>query len=250
AVVQKINLALALELAVDRVANDPLIVAAHDCLNRETIERRRLDRGHVFHADERKIKRARDRRGREGEDIDELEKLFEFFLVQDSEALLFVDHDQTEFLENYVAGNDPVRADDDIDAAFAEELQDFALFGMRTKAAQHLDADWVIEHALPERFEMLLRQHRRRREDDDLFSFHDRFESGANGDFRFAKADVAANQPVHRARQLHVALGRGDGGELIGRFAKRERVLELALPFRVGTKGVAELRFAFGLDRQ
>src|SRR5205085_2974221 len=110
-------------------------------------------------ADERKIKCPRDRGGREGEDIDELEKLFEFFLVQDAEALLLVDHDQAEFLESYVAGNEPVRADDDVDAAFAEELQDVALLGMRTKAAQHLDADRVIEHALPECFEMLLREH-------------------------------------------------------------------------------------------
>ena len=94
---------------------------------------------------------------------------------------------------------------------------------------------------------MLLREHRRRRQDDDLFSFHDGFEGGANGDFRFAETDVAANQPIHRARLLHVALRCRDRGELVRRFAKRERMLEFALPFRVGPKGVAELRFAFSL---
>ena len=64
------------------------------------------------------------------------------------------------------------------------------------------------------------------------------------------KPDVAANQPVHRARLLHVALGRVDGFELIGRLAKRKRMLEFALPFCVGAEGVAELRFALRLDGQ
>ena len=42
--------------------------------------------------------------------------------MQNAEALLFVDHDQAEILENHVAGNEPMRADDDVDAAFAEQL--------------------------------------------------------------------------------------------------------------------------------
>ena len=44
AVVQEIDLALAFELAIDRVANDPLVVAADDRLDRQPIERRRFDR--------------------------------------------------------------------------------------------------------------------------------------------------------------------------------------------------------------
>ena len=122
AVVEEINLALALQFAVDRIADNALVVTADDRFDRQTIERRRLDRGHVFHADEREIKRARNRRGGEREHIDELEELLEFFLVQHAEALLFVDHDQTEILEEHVAGNDAMRADHDIDAAFAQEL--------------------------------------------------------------------------------------------------------------------------------
>ena len=48
---QKINLALALELAIDRVANDALVVTANHRLDRQPIERRRLDRRHVFDPD-------------------------------------------------------------------------------------------------------------------------------------------------------------------------------------------------------
>ncbi len=170
--------------------------------------------------------------------------------MQDAEALLLVDHDQTEVLENDVAGNEPMRADDDIDAAFAQKLQDFALLGVRAETAEHFDADRVIEHALPEGFEMLLREDGGRREDGDLFAFHDRFEGGANRHLRFAETDVAADQAIHRTRLLHVALGGGDGRELVRRFAVGERMFELALPFRVGAEGVAELRFALGLHGQ
>ena len=250
AIVQEIDLALALEFAIDRVADDPFVVAADDRLDREPIERRRLDRRHVFHADEREIKRARDRRGGKREHVHELEELLEFLFVQHAEALLFVDHDQPEILEKHVAGNDAVRADHDIDAAFAQELEHLLLLRRRTETAEHFDPHRIIEHALAEGFEMLLREHGGGREHGDLFAFHHGFERGANRDLGFAEADIAADQPIHRARLLHVALRRVDRLELIGGFAKRKRMLELALPFRVRTEGVAELRFALRLHRQ
>ena len=157
---------------------------------------------HVFHADEREVKRARNRRGGEREHVDQLEELLEFLLVQHAEALLLVDHHQAEILENDVARNQPMRADDDVDPAVAQLLQDLALFALRAEAAEHFDAHRIIEHALAKRFEMLLREHRGRREDGDLFAVHDRFEGRANRHFGFAEADVAANQPIHRARPL------------------------------------------------
>ena len=94
---------------------------------------------------------------------------------------------------------------------------------------------------------MLLREDCRRREDGDLFAFHDGFEGSANCHFGFAKADIAADQPIHRARLFHVAFCLGNCFELVGRFAKREGVLEFELPFCVGAEGIAALRFALGL---
>ena len=120
AIVQEKHLALSLQLAIDRVANNSFVVTANDGFNRQPIERRRFDRGHVFHTNERKIKCARDRRGRKRENIDKFEQLFEFFLVQNAEALLFVNHHEAEIFEHEIAGNEPMRADDDIDPALAE----------------------------------------------------------------------------------------------------------------------------------
>ncbi len=156
------------------------------------------------------VKRARNRRGREGEDVDELEELLEFLLVQDAEALLFVDHDQAEILENDVARDETMGADDDVDAAVAELFQHLALLGMGAEAAQHFDPHRVVEHALTERLKVLLREDGRGGEDRDLFAFHDGLEGGANRHLRFAEPDIAADEAIHRARLFHVAFGLGD----------------------------------------
>ena len=91
---------------------------------------------------------------------------------------------------------------------------------------------------LGERVEVLLREHRRRHEHGDLLAVLHRLERGPHRDLGLAVADVAADQPVHRHRLLHVALDLVDGGELVGRLHVGERVLELALPRRVGPERV------------
>ena len=249
-IVEEINLALPIEFPVDCVANDPLIVSAHDGFHRKAVERRGFDGGHVFHADKGKVERSRDRSGREGEDIHEFEELFELLFVQDAEALLFVDHDQPKILEHHVAGDEAMGADHDVHSSVAQELQDLPLFGVGSEAAQHFDADRVIEHALSEGFEMLLREDGGRGQEGDLFSFHHGFEGGPNRHLRFPESDVATDQAIHRTGLFHVALGCGDGRELIRRLAVGERMFELALPLGVGAEGVAQLGFALGLHGQ
>ena len=95
---------------------------------------------------------------------------------------------------------------------------------------------------------MLLGEHGRGREYRHLFAVHDRLERGANGDFGFAKAGIAANQAVHRPRLLHVDFCFDDCFQLVRCFAKWKRMLKLGLPFRVGTKRVAGMRFALSLE--
>ena len=52
AVVQKINLPLPRQFALDRIADDPLVVGTDQRLDRDAVRRRRLDCGHVLRADE------------------------------------------------------------------------------------------------------------------------------------------------------------------------------------------------------
>jgi len=68
-------------------------------------------------------------------------------------------------------------------------------------------------------FEVLLREHGSRREHRDLPAFHHRFKSGADRHFRFPETDVATDEPIHRARLLHVVLGGVDRLQLIDGFA-------------------------------
>ena len=120
AVVQKEHLSLTLQFSINRSANDPLIIGRYHCLYRQAIERRSLNGRHVFCADQRKVQRAWNRRGRKGQHIHRLKELFKFLLMQNSEPLFFIDYNEAEIFEHEIAGNEPMRADDDIDPALAE----------------------------------------------------------------------------------------------------------------------------------
>jgi len=93
-------------------------VELHDVgLDGESILRRGLDYRHVANADEGHVQRTRNRRRRHGQDVDPLAHLLDAFLVRDTEPLFFVDNEQAEVLEVHVLGQQPVRADDDVEAS-------------------------------------------------------------------------------------------------------------------------------------
>ncbi len=114
---QKEHLAAAFELAQDRVADQPLIVAGYVGLNRQAVHRRRFDDAQIADADQRHMQRARNRRRGEAQNVDELAQFFEPFLVHHAETVLFVDDDQTQILELDVFLQQTMGADDDIDFA-------------------------------------------------------------------------------------------------------------------------------------
>ena len=166
----------------------------------------------------------------------------------DAEALLFVDHQQSEIAELDVLRQQPMRADDDVDLARGQVDQRFLLLGLAAEAAHHVDADGKAGEALLQRLLMLKRQHGGRRQKRDLLAVHHRLERGAHRDFGLAVADVAAQQAVHRRRRLHVLLDVGDRGLLIRRQLVFERVLELLLPVRIGAERMARHRLARGVE--
>ena len=118
------------------------------------------------------------------------------------------------------------------------------------KPRQQFEAHRIIGHPLAEGVEMLLGQHRRGGQDGDLFAAQRGFEGGADGHFGFAVADVAADEPVHRARRFHVLFGGDDGPNLVGRLLIDKAVLKFALPAGVGREGMAGLGGAGGMDGQ
>ena len=162
-------------------------------------------------------------------------QLLELLLVRDAEALLLVDDQQPQVAERDVLRQQAVRADDDVDLAGAELLQRLLLLGLRPEAAHHVDVHREAGEALAQRLQVLERQHGRRRQERHLLAVHDRLEGGPHRDLGLAVADVAAEQAVHRRRDLHVALDVGDRRLLVRRQLVLEGVLELLLPVRVGS---------------
>ena len=80
---------------------------------------------------------------------------------------------------------------------------------------------------------MLLGQHGRRHEHRHLLAVLDRLERGPHRHLGLAVADVAAQQPVHRPRLLHVLLDLFGRRDLVVRRLVRELGLELPLPLGV-----------------
>ena len=121
-----------------------------------------------------------------------------------------------------------VRADHDVDRARrrAPRARASRLRG-RLEARERLDPHRVALEALAERLLVLLAQDRGGHQHGDLLAVHRGAEGRAHGHLGLAVADVAADEPVHRLRALHVAEHVLDRGELVGRLLVGEGRLEL-----------------------
>ena len=205
---------------------------------------RRRERRHLADAGDRHLERARDRRRAHREDVDVRLELLQRVLVLDAEALLLVDDEEAEVLEDHLLGEDAVRADHHVDRAVGEAREGLArlLVGLEPRERAHVHRE--AGEPLGERLEVLLDEQRRRHEHRDLLAVLDRLEGGAHGDLGLAEADVAREQAVHRDRLLHVGLDLVDRLQLVGRLGERERLFELALPRGVGAERVALRRHA------
>src|SRR5580704_7006089 len=132
---EEIDLPIAMQFPLDRVANDSLVVTANDCFDRKTIGWRGLNDGHILGADQRKIKRSGNRRRRKRENINQLELLLEFFLVPHTEALFLVNDHEPELFEFDIAGDQPMGANDNINRSFSQSSNGFPLFPLRQETA-------------------------------------------------------------------------------------------------------------------
>src|SRR3954468_15376023 len=248
AVVDEERLAVALLLADERLLDEVLVVLADVGLHRSPALGRGLDDADVAHAGERHLQRARDRRRAHRDDVDLELELAQELLLLDPEALLLVDDDQPDVLAAQVAAEDAVGADEDVDAAVVELRDRLALLLGRAEAADVLDRERVVLQALRERAEVLLGEDRRRREDEHLLAVVGGLERGPERDLGLAVADVAADEPVHRLRALHVRLDLLDRLALVGGLLPREVRLELPQPVRVLGEGVAVAAAALGVE--
>ena len=239
AVVHEEHLSLAQQLATDRLGDGALVELADIGQDRLALGRRRVEQRQVADAGEAHLERSRDRCRGEREHVDVGLQLLDRLLVGDAEALLLVDHEQPEVLEPHVARQQSMGADHHVDRSVGQAVDDALGLARREEARQHLDPHRVARVAIAERLEVLLGEQRRGDEDRGLGTVLHRLEHGPDRDLRLAEADVAAHEPVHRHRLLHVGLHLDDRLQLVRRLDVRERLFELALPRCVGWKRVA-----------
>ena len=111
-----------------------------------------------------------------------------------------------------------------------------------------MDSDGELRHPGAEVAVVLLGEDGSGAEHGHLAASGDGLEGSANGDLRFPKSNVAADEAVHRQRGLHVGLGGGDGAELVGGLGVGEGILEVPHPFGIWGVSVARDRLALGLN--
>ena len=248
AVVQEEGLAAARQLAPDRLQHEVVVVVADVGAHGAPALGRRLDDRDVAQPGQRHLQRARDRRRGQRQHVDLEPQLAQQLLLLHAEALLLVHDQQAELVRPHVARQQPVGADQDVDLARAEVGEARAHLGGRAEARHHLDPERVVAEALLEGAEVLLGEHRRRDEEHHLPAVLGRLEGGAQRHLGLAVADVAADQPVHRARLLHVGADGLDRLELVRRLAVGEALLELELPLAVVREGVTGAPLALGVE--
>ena len=73
---------------------------------------------------QRHVQRARDRRGGQRQHVDRLPQRFEPLFHLDAEPLLLVDDHQAQVGERHVVLRQPMRADDDVDRAGFQAVDD------------------------------------------------------------------------------------------------------------------------------
>ena len=169
-------------------------------------------------------------------------------LVADAEALLLVNDKKPEAFEFDVLLQKPVSADDEVALAGFQVVERFLYLRRGAEAAEHLDGYREAEKALHGGLVMLLGEHRCRHEYRRLAVIEDALHRRAQRDLRFAVADVAAQQPIHRRFRLHVGLDLVYAAQLIVGLGVAEVILKLALPRRVGREGVTRYARTLGIQ--
>ena len=151
-------------------------------------------------------------------------------LVRDAEMLLFIDDHETEILELHGLGEQRMRADHDIDRAVGKTRTRLRDICGRDQPARLPDPHRKAAEAIREGLEVLPREQRRRHHNRDLRAVTRGEKCGAQRDFGFAEADVAADQPIHRPPLAQIVDYGIDRGALVVRLvigkARAEFVIE------------------------
>ncbi len=160
-----------------------------------------VEDGDVEVAVESERERARDGRGGEDEDVRRVAVgggfVHEALALEDAEAVLLVDGDETEAGELDLVFDQRVRADDELGFAGADAFERGGFFGVLEAADEQLDAIAAGSEDAARGKIVLHGENFRGRHERGLRGVFDGDDGGLQRDDGFAAADVALQQAVH-----------------------------------------------------
>ena len=249
AVVDEEHLSASAHLELDGFSNDFGTELAKLRLDGIAVGGRRLDDAQVPRSHQGELQRSRYRGGCQGEGVDIGFQLTELLFCRDTELLLFVNNKETQVLEMYCLADELMRTDDDIDGAILQVFEHLFCLLRCTGTRQIFYSDGKVFQAALEGLVVLICQHGSRHENSHLLVVDTGLESSSDSYFRLAKADVAADEPIHRSLTFHIGLDVLSGFELVGRIFVEETCLEFVLHETVTAEGKAFLLPTTGVEQ-
>ena len=249
-VVQHIDLAAALQLALAGLADDHVVPLLDEGLDGLTPGRGRGDNGQVAHAGHGHVQGAGNGGGGEGEDVHLGAQGLEALLVTHAEAVLLVDDDQPQVLERDALAENLVGAHHDVDGAVLQALESGIDLFAGVEAGQGGDFHRPVGETVGKVLVMLLGQESGGHQDGHLFAALGGHEGGAHGYLCLAETHVAADHPVHGAGRAHVGNDVFDGFFLVRGFLEFEFGGELAVFLAGGREGEPLAGFPAGVNFQ
>ena len=170
AIVEEEGLPAALVLALQRKADEFLVVLADEGLDRPAALWWGFNHADVAHPCQRHLQGPWDRRRAHRDDIDLQLHLPQKLFLLDAETLLLVDDEQPEVVGPHVAAQQPVCADQNVGLALIEVGHRGALLSGASQATDDINGEWKISKPLAEGSEVLLGEDRCRRQHEHLLA--------------------------------------------------------------------------------
>ena len=146
-VMDVIDLAAAAQLGFDGLLHQRLVENTDKSRDRLAALGRALDRGEAFQTAERGGQCPGDRRRGQRQHIDCFPVSEKPFFVFNAKAVLFINNEKTQILEDDVRLDQAMRPDEDIDDPAADILNDLFLIGLVLKTREERDGDRVVGEA-------------------------------------------------------------------------------------------------------
>ena len=202
-VVEKIDLAAALQLALHRLLDQGVVPGSDEGLDGVARHRRGGDDRQVAQPGHGHVQGAGDGGGGEGKDVHLGAQGLEALLVAHPEAVLLVDDHQPQVFEAHRRLQQLVGADDDIHRALGQAVHDPLGLAGGAETRQVLHLHRPVGEAVGKVLIVLLGEQGGGHQHRHLAAAVDGDEGRAHGHLGLAEAHVAAHHPVHGLGRRH-----------------------------------------------